>query len=177
MKYMFVYPGAEDSVFFSEYLKNKKCKRMLDMGCGTGILAKSIGYAEEIFLVDVNPDAIEFCKKTLGENKKMKFIVSDLFSKIEEEKFDLIVFNTPYLEDEEPRDYSWTYMQNGEDVIKKFILQAINHLEKKGEILILISNRGYEEYEKFCKENKIKWEKINEKNLFFEKLFIVRLTL
>ncbi len=175
---MFVYPGAEDSVLFSEYLKEKKCNRMLDMGTGTGILAQSIGSAEEIYLVDINPDAIEFCKKTLGENKKMKFIISNLFEKInEKEKFDLIVFNTPYLDDEEPHDYAWTYMQNGEDIIKKFILQAINYLEKEGEILILISDRGYEEYENFCKENKIKWEKVMEKELFFEKLFIVRLTL
>jgi len=174
---MFIYPGEEDSVFFSEHLKTLKCKRMLDMGCGTGILANNIGYAKEIYCVDLNPDAIEFCKKTLGENKKMKFIVSNLFEKIEKEKFDLIVFNTPYLDDEEPKDISWTYMQNGEDIIKKFILQAINHLEKDGKILILISNRGYEDYEDFCKKEKIKWEKIKEKQLFFEKLFIVGLSL
>lgn len=174
---MFVYPGEEDSVFFSEYLKTLKCKKILDMGCGTGILANSIGYAEEIYCVDINPEAIEFCKRTLSENKKMKFIVSNLFEKIKNEKFDLIVFNTPYLEDEEPKDISWTHMQNGEDIIKKFILQAKNHVTKDGEILILISNRGYEDYEKFCKENEIKWEKIKEKELFFEKLFIVRLSL
>jgi release factor glutamine methyltransferase len=175
---MFVYPGAEDSVLLSEYLKTRKCKRMLDMGCGTGILANSIGHANEIYCVDINPDAIEFCKKTLGENKKMKFLVSDLFEKIsEEERFDLIVFNTPYLDDEEPHDYAWTYIQNGEDIIKKFILQAINYLEKEGEILILISDRGYEDYKKFCEDNKIKWEKIIEKELFFEKLFVVRLSL
>jgi len=174
---MFVYPGAEDSVFFSEYLKNKKCKRMLDMGTGTGILANSVN-ATEIYCVDINPDAIEFAKKTLGENLKFKFIISDLFEQIgKNEKFDLIIFNTPYLDNEEPHDYAWTYMQNGEDIIKKFILQAIEHLEKNGEINILISDRGYEEYEIFCKENKIKWEKIMEKQLFFEKLFIVRLTL
>lgn len=177
---MFVYPGAEDSVFFSEYLKEKKCNRMLDMGTGTGILAQSIGFANEIYCVDINPDAIEFTKKTLGENKKIKFkfIVSNLFEKInEKEKFDLIVFNTPYLDDEEPHDYAWTYIQNGEDIIKKFILQATKHLERNGEILILISDRGYDEYESFCKEQKINWEQIQEKNLFFEKLFIVRLTL
>ena len=174
---MFVYPGAEDSVFFSEYLKNKKCKRMLDMGTGTGILANSVN-ATEIYCVDINPDAIEFAKKTLGENLKFKFIISDLFEQIgKNEKFDLIIFNTPYLDNEEPHDCAWTYMQNGEDIIKKFILQAIEHLEKNGEINILISDRGYEEYEIFCKENKIKWEKIMEKQLFFEKLFIVRLTL
>jgi len=175
---MFVYPGAEDSVFLSEYLKEKKCNRMLDMGTGTGILAQSVGNANEIYCVDINPNAIEFAKKTLGENKKIKFIVSDLFEKISEnEKFDLIVFNTPYLDEEEPHDYAWTYMQNGEDIIKKFILQAVKHLEKKGEIIILISDRGYEEYEQFCKENKINWEKVRKKTLFFEKLFIVRLTL
>jgi release factor glutamine methyltransferase len=174
---MFIYPGEEDSVFFSEYLKTLKCNKMLDMGCGTGILANSIGSAKEIYCVDLNPDAIEFCKKTLGENKKMKFIISNLFEKLENEKFDLIVFNTPYLDDEEPKDISWTYMQKGEDIIKKFILQAINYLEKDGKILILISNRGYEEYEEFCKKEKIKWEKIKEKQLFFEKLYIVRLSL
>ena len=175
---MFVYPGAEDSVFFSEYLKEIKCNRMLDMGTGTGILANSIGFANEIYCVDINPDAIEFSKKTLGENKKIKFIISNLFEKIsKEEKFDLIVFNTPYLDDEEPKDYAWTYIQNGEDIIKKFILQAIKHLEKNGEILILISDRGYDEYKEFCKQNNIKWEQVKEKKLFFEKLFIVRLTL
>lgn len=174
---MFVYPGAEDSVLFSEHLKNKKCKRMLDMGCGTGILADSIGEAEEIYLVDINPNAIDFCKRTLSHKKNMKFILSDLFSEIDKSiKFDLIVFNTPYLDGAEPRDYAWTYMQNGEDIIKKFILQAIKYLEKEGEILILLSDRGYDDYEKFCKKNKLNWEKIIERNLFFEKIFIVRIT-
>ena len=50
--------------------------------------------------------------------------------------FDLIVFNPPYLPKENPIDPQWS---GGIDVIKKFIENTKNHLEKDGKIILLVS--------------------------------------
>ena len=36
---MYVYEPAEDSYLLAEVLKERECRRFLDMGCGTGIQA------------------------------------------------------------------------------------------------------------------------------------------
>ena len=174
---MYIYEPSDDSYLLADVLKGLKCSRFLDMGCGTGLQANSIGNAGEIVCADINKDAVDYSKENVKRSdvKKIEFMVTDLFEKIEG-KFDLIAFNTPYLDEKEPRDASWTAMQNGKDIIERFIRESRAHLEDGGQILMLISNRGYSKYEKIAKEKGYKWEVVGEKQLFFERIFIVRLT-
>ena len=67
------------------------------MGCGSGIqsLATSKG---DVLAVDINPEAVKIVKK-LGINA----IQSVLFVNVKD-KFDLIIFNPPYLPEEESED-------------------------------------------------------------------------
>jgi release factor glutamine methyltransferase len=170
---MYIYEPSDDSYLLADVLKELKCRRFLDMGCGTGLQANSIGNAEEIVCADINKDAVDYSKENV---KKIDFVTSDLFEKIEG-KFDLIAFNTPYLDEGEPKDTSWTVMQNGKDVIERFIRESRAHLEDGGQIMMLISDRDYQKYEKIAEETGYKWEVAREKQLFFERIFVVKLTI
>jgi len=170
-----LYLPDEDSHFFSEtlkkflYKKNKKIE-ILDMGSGTGILAETCrkkGF-KNILTADIDKDSIKILKK-----KKFKVIKSNLFSKIKR-KFDLIIFNPPYLPynkyDKNP-DVSGG--KKGFEIIVRFLAESKTHLKNKGVIMILFSSLSKPRtILKKAKELGYKYKLLNKKNLFFEVLKI-----
>jgi len=142
-----IYAPAEDSYLFTEFLKenikdNDKNISFLDMGCGSGIIART---AKEIGIKDIT--AVDINKDALIETKKhnIKTIHSDLFEKIpKEDKYDIICFNAPYLplDKNEPLNsqLATTGGEKGDEISLKFLKQAKNHLSKNGKIYLLISS-------------------------------------
>ena len=117
-----IYEPQEDSIFFKvyleKYLKENKINSFLEIGTGSGILAKTASRLigpEKITASDINPKAIEALK-----NEKFKTIHSSLFQKIKG-KFDLIIFNAPYLplNQREPKDsrLATTGGEKGEEAV------------------------------------------------------------
>ncbi len=170
---MYVYEPSDDSYLLSSELSKRRCARFLDMGCGTGIQANSIARAKEIVCADINKNAVDFAMKNVG-HPNAKFIVSDLFSNING-RYDLIAFNTPYLDDEEPQDIAWTYMQNGADVIRRFLCDAKQFLSPNGKILMVLSDRGYDEYKAHAESLGYSWKLLRTERMFFEQLHLVQL--
>jgi len=168
---------GEDSYFLSEvlksYLKNKlKTKlKILDMGSGTGIQAetcKNLGF-KDILAVDIDTESVKFIKK-----KGINSIQSNLFSKInKKEKFNLIIFNAPYLpEDKHDKGKDTTGGKNGDETIIKFLTQAKSHLNKEGEIILLLSSLTPRKKIGQIIKKSYKKEVLAEKTIFFEKLEI-----
>jgi len=145
-----VYEPAEDSFLFAENLRVKRGSRVLDMGTGSGILGiLAAEQAGAVLAVDINPFAIRCTKQNAKRNltqANMYFLQGDLFAAVTQSvKFDLILFNAPYLPSEKDEEdswlgRSWTGGITGREVIDRFISQAPMHLEEKGEILLLQSN-------------------------------------
>ncbi len=183
-----IYLPREDSFFFLEYLEkiNLKNKKILDMGTGSGILAKKCfeKNPKKIYAVDINKKAVEKTKNRLEEKQNQDVVVlrSNLFDKIKNIKFDLILFNPPYLpsnENEAKREIekAWLGGEDGLKIIKKFLNQAKNHLSDKGKILLLISNKtNNKEFKRFLTSIGYNYRVVKEKKLFFEKLFLYGLT-
>jgi len=179
-----VYEPKEDSEFLAteikgyiNYLKDKDIK-VLDMGSGTGIQAKACIEAgvpkQNILAADMDPKAIDLLKKSGFATRK-----TDLFSKIKvKEKFDLIVFNPPYLpEDKHDKEIDTTAGKKGYEIIIRFLKQAKLRLNKNGRILLLISSLSKpNKIKKYINEKSYTIEKILEKKLFFESLFIYHLS-
>ena len=72
--------------------------------------------------------------------------MGDLFGPVEDEKFDLILFNTPYLptdEDEMVNDEleaAWDGGKDGRSVIDRFIKDLSTHLNPRGHVQLVQSS-------------------------------------
>jgi len=144
-----VYEPAEDSFLFAENLTVKEDESVLDMGTGCGILGiLASEKASRVIAVDVNPYAVRCAKENSKLNSvagKMLFVRGDLFRPLRtEDKFDLILFNAPYLPTEYAEDGSWlacawTGGASGRQVIDRFIREAPKHVGQDGRIFLMQS--------------------------------------
>lgn len=183
-----VYQPSEDSFLFAENLRVKKGSYVLDMGTGSGILGiLAAETADAVLAVDINPSAVLCAKQNAAlnrMNRKMSFLRGDLFtSLVPSMKFNLIIFNAPYLPTEENGEKPWLECAwsggiTGREVIDRFISQAPQHLSKNGEILLMQSSLANIQE---TKENLtcfgLKTETVAVLNFpFFETLFLLRAT-
>ena len=87
-----IYEPSEDSYLLAKYVDKFSKGKVLDLGTGSGIQAETaLKHTKEVLATDISKEAVKFVKK-----KGIKARISDLFSNINE-KFDLIIFNPPYL--------------------------------------------------------------------------------
>ena len=170
-----MYPVSEDSLFFSEFLRNNLCKNInrkkiiyLDMGTGSGILAetalKSGVRKENVIAADIDFESLKFVSE-----KGLKTIHSDLFSNLSGKKFDLITFNAPYLpKNKLDKKSDIAGGKKGDEISLKFLKQAKEHLNKRGKIFLLVSSlTPMEKIKKFSPKIAAK------KRIFFEELLIL----
>ena len=127
-------------------LKNVSLKgsnKLLDMGCGIGIMGISLAKMHpEIFvdMVDVNLRAIELVKENYILNKieNANVFESNTYSNITD-KYDVIVTNPP--------------IRAGKSVVHDIVLNGKNHLTNGGKIYVVIQKKqGAESCLKAMKE-------------------------
>lgn len=189
-----IYQPSEDSYLLSEILKQElpiileknPGLILLEIGSGSGIhleTALSCGVKKQnIFSSDINPSAVDHCN-SLGFN----CVHSDLFEAFKEKaivkktpvslKFDLIIFNPPYLplDKNEPEDsrLATTGGKSGNEIILRFLNEARSYLHTKGKIFLVTSSLTPKiNFKKFgYKEKQIGCE-----NLFMEQLCVWELS-
>ncbi|MGD0643620.1 MAG: HemK2/MTQ2 family protein methyltransferase [Candidatus Bathyarchaeia archaeon] len=180
-----VYEPAEDSFLFAENLDVEKGAQVLDMGTGCGILG--ILAAEKagiVVAVDLNPYAVRCTKENSSLNNvrsKMVFVQSFLLNALNENaRFDLILFNAPYLpaaehEAESWIGRSWAGGTNGRQIIDRFITEAPVHLKPNARILLMQSTltNVEETISKFREHNLKARIKAVRKLPFFETLILL----
>jgi len=161
-----VYEPAEDTFLVADSLAHvvRENDTVLDLGTGCGILAIiAVRKAKKVIATDVNPHAIECARlnaKVNGVALRMQMRLGDLFQPIRGgERFDLIVFNAPYLPSprSEQRTWigrAWAGGPTGRQLIDQFIIEAPQYLKRNGKILFVQSSLANidETLEKFRKE-------------------------
>ena len=102
-------PRPDTEILVEEVIKiaeNISNPVILDLCTGSGAIAVSLAkYVKNvhIYAVDISPKALEMAKKNAelnGVKNNIDFIESNLFDKIKDKKFDIIVSNPPYIETE-----------------------------------------------------------------------------
>ncbi len=79
--------------------KNVKGKSLLELGAGSGLISLEMSRrGARVTASDISKNAIENIKSNALKNKVlMEVLESDLFDRVGERQFDLIVINPPYL--------------------------------------------------------------------------------
>ncbi len=173
-----VYVPCDDSFLLAENLRVQEEDEVLDVGTGTGILAiVAAKKAEFILATDINPQALELANENARLNgmKNVKFLESDLFEKING-KFDLVIFNAPYLPsfENDPLGRAWSGGKDGTAVIKKFLENVSEHLKANGRIQMLVSSiTNFEKIESAAKKNNLKVKILAQKRNFFETFYVL----
>ena len=150
-----VYVPAEDSYLLADNLEIKKGQSVLEIGTGSGIVAMYASrLTDRITVTDINFDACELAGKNFKENniENVEILFGNMFEPVENRKFDVILFNTPYLPTEEGEvledtiNYAFDGGLNGRKVIDIFLNEVGNHLNDGGIVqLIQSSLSGNEE--------------------------------
>lgn len=167
-----IYEPAEDSFLLNEEVrKYSPDKSVLDMGSASGILIKTAikSGAKSVLAVDIQEEVIKHLKK-----QKINAIQSDLFSNINE-KFDLIIFNPPYLPNDEREDKESSIItsggKKGDEILVRFFNQVLKHLNPKGIVLIVLSSlTPKKKILETLEKNSLKKRKISERKIFQETL-------
>ena len=144
-----VYVPAEDSYLLADNLEIKKGRSVLEIGTGSGIVAMYASrLTDDITVTDINFDACELARKNFAENgiENIEILWGNLFEVVENRKFDVILFNTPYLptEDDEVLDNTINYAfdggLNGRKVIDLFLNEVGDHLNDGGIVQMIQSS-------------------------------------
>src|SRR3989344_2597294 len=138
-----VYSPREDSFLLANNLQVKKGEKVLEIGTGSGLIAILCARkGAEVVATDLNEHAIKCAKKNAEGNKvKVDFREGDLLAPLKNgEKFDLIIFNPPYLPREtkysdRPIDLSY----NSSETLEKFLEQYRDFLKENGRAVIVNS--------------------------------------
>jgi len=117
---------------------------ILDLGTGSGVGAV-IGarHARRVLAVDINPAAVRCARINALLNRlehRIEVRQGDLFESAGNERFDLVLFNPPFLRAQplSDRDRAWSSV----DVAERFAAGLGDHLHANGMALIVLSTFG-----------------------------------
>lgn len=134
------------------FLKSKPSSRVLDLGTGSGCIAITLALEcphATVWACDKSTDALTVAKQNaISLGASVSFTQSDWFSAFENETFDLIVSNPPYIEEADEHLKALTYepisaLTSGTDGlndIRKLASCAQKHLRPEG---LIIVEHGY----------------------------------
>jgi len=180
-----VYKPAEDTFLLADNLAIEEGDAVLDMGTGCGILGiLAAEKARKVVAVDVNPHAV-WCTRI---NAKMNHVAAkmdvrrgDLFEALKEgERFDVIIFNPPYLPSKAASrrtwmEKAWSGGPTGREIINRFISEAPAYLKKGGRILLVQSSLSdIGETVRKLEEAGLRVDIIAERKVAFERIVLIK---
>lgn len=168
-------PRLDTEVLIEKIINDIKClgflPSVLDIGTGSGAIAITVKKETDakVTAADISPEALSVAKQNAKQNDAdIIFVQSDLFEKLSDRKFDIIVSNPPYIESgvivglspeisEHEPILALDGGVDGLDFYRKIIMQAKEYLNKNGRIYFEI---GYNQAEAVSKLLEVDFEQI-----------------
>lgn len=136
--------------------QDKPVHRILDLCTGSGCIAIACAHyfpEAEVDALDLSVDALNVAQLNIenhGLTEQVIPIQSDLFASIPQEKYDLIVTNPPYVDQEDVDSLPQEYLHepemglgsgaDGLDITRVILAQAADHLNDKGLLICEVGN-------------------------------------
>ncbi len=180
-----VYAPAEDTFLLADNLDARQGERVLEIGTGCGLLAILAAKAGAwVVATDINQAALECARVNAhahGVANRIDLRFGDLFETVSKERFDLVIFNPPYLPIEPkeafgtPLDLAWEAGPDGRLVINRFLNKVAEYLTPNGRVLFVQSSlANIEKTIRALDANGLRVEVVARRKLSFEELFILR---
>lgn len=144
-----VYIPSDDTFLLAENLEIKEGQSVLEIGTGSGLVSMYASLlTDNVTATDINYNALELADKNFKLNNidTIRLEFGDLFEPVKNEKFDVILFNTPYLPTDsediinDDLNYAFDGGLDGRNVIERFLNEAPNHLNDNGIIQMIQSS-------------------------------------
>lgn len=135
----------------NKFIKENKSKTILDLCTGSGAIAVSVAYYNNVTVVasDISKKALQVAKDNAIINKvsnKIEFIKSNMFDNIIDKKFDIIISNPPYVTEKEYKglekeiffepETAFLAGEDGLDFYRIIANKVSQHLNPKGILLL-----------------------------------------
>lgn len=137
---------AADPAGFPQPAGSRRDASVLDLGAGSGVAAVfAARWAGQVVAVDINPAAVRCTRINAllhGVEDKVEALHGDLFEPVAGRRFDLILFNPPYLPGQ-PRT-AFEQALRSEGLAERFAAELAGHLSGNGYALLLLSSIGDE---------------------------------
>ncbi len=119
-------------VLLENFISQKESAKVADVGCGYGVISiflakKNLNYS--FTMIDVNNRSLELSKKNIELNKiknKIEIIESSSFDNVEG-TFDIVLTNPP--------------IRAGKLIVHKIMTDSFEHLNKNGELWVVIQKK------------------------------------
>ncbi len=144
-------PNSSSQLFLRNLkaMDKNKNRKILEIGAGCGAISLYLAkyWGAEVVASDISETAIEAMRKNAAANDvRIKTVKSDLFENIDEENFDLIIFNAPLI-DKAPENNVERYAlcDPGGQITRAYLQEAGRFLKESGMAIVSISsNSAYE---------------------------------
>ena len=166
------YQPAEDTFFLADHIEDEKGKTALDIGTGTGFLAKILSDSFDLVIgTDININSLK--QQVAPIRNRICCNAADVFSK----KFDLIICNLPYLATDEIIDIATDGGTEGFEIPSQIIKSALPCLNKSGKFIFVTSSlSNYQKLIDMVNSEGFRARILARKKLFFEELILVQVT-
>lgn len=144
-----VYEPAEDTFLLAGNLDIKRSDEVLEIGTGTGLITIIAAQrSRKVVATDINKHAIKCTLKNTIANRtyNVELREGNLFEPVEGEKFNLILFNTPYLPTDEDEkldselNAAFDGGLEGRETIDQFIEHVKDYLKEEGRVQLVQSS-------------------------------------
>lgn len=149
---------------FAQWI-NKPPTHILDLCTGSGCIAIALAYAFEnaqVDAVDISSEALEVAEINIDEHQMTERVFpiqSDLFASLSGQKYDFIVSNPPYVDEQDMHDLPDEFQhepelglaagEDGLDLVNVMLQEAADHLTDEGWLFVEVGNSQVHMEQKF----------------------------